>query len=829
MEKSGKPNGMGTWRRYKLGQTQFTSWLTQTAAKLTTFAIGPRAGAASDKFVHLIQLEVFAQRVADNATPEDVPDSAINILRDVVSLRKKSFRFFSSVTKASMDEKLQQSNANHAQIINVLERVLARLESLVKLRKTREHSDEPKDGSRVTTSDLTNLFAYLEAHQKAGKRKGRKKSTKVKKPQRPADKAVAKASGGSPWIDKFRFGLPGEDEDEADELDLYMMVYCFFEDFNTIRNHVAERWCDYWYDRSVPLVTLAVVINAAFEFFHQLEHDLIRELRPHALYHYGIDHIDYNSYDHYDKKEADERIWKDKAEWLALPSYFELEHTLQIIPPGKTPILPPSQRTPTIYGTTTVEGWKTFQSNVTNQIVLESAHLKALKHNRQETLLPFECQLLSDLQVLLKGRSSTRPLFFSLQLWVDIRSILETDHVQPFHDMQATANKLKQALENHNPSKYCKDYDFKRSWLGRLWETKHFMVEDFMYEDKKARLRQVGIQKDPSPFFLLKHEPVWACLLDFRARLVYSELGQEFIGLKPTVDAAACLYHAALAEDPSLPRWAEMDSYVDTCVDDCQLKVGLRPSQGPAAIIRYYAASRGDENGPEKRAAGMDSDKRFIPEIAVRASLHRQFAFDDKPFSMVEYLEQLRVQLSQGKLTEPEVDKARALMGPAENDFVDGHGNVDLALSNRENGLSRTNKTELAKQRNSKLSQLSPIDILHMLDKTVTSQLEGILTLDYFKLWDESLALLTVVTAAFGDSMWDRLNRDDPDTPRAECIQRLPILLGQDLKSSGPAEQTDIIQRVVKGCRDFLQGPRHFLEGPETDDGEEDPLPPLIP
>lgn len=30
-----KANGMGTWKRYKLGQAQFQSWLKQTAEKLT--------------------------------------------------------------------------------------------------------------------------------------------------------------------------------------------------------------------------------------------------------------------------------------------------------------------------------------------------------------------------------------------------------------------------------------------------------------------------------------------------------------------------------------------------------------------------------------------------------------------------------------------------------------------------------------------------------------------------------------------------------------------------------------------------------------------------
>src|SRR4051794_28187412 len=102
MEAPNKLNGMGTWRRYKLGQAQFTSWLKQTAEKLLTRkndaggkedgvdgdadptpqqsrrqkkkaksaggSIGITFDTGTGKFVHWSQLEVLAQRVVDNAT-----------------------------------------------------------------------------------------------------------------------------------------------------------------------------------------------------------------------------------------------------------------------------------------------------------------------------------------------------------------------------------------------------------------------------------------------------------------------------------------------------------------------------------------------------------------------------------------------------------------------------------------------------------------------------------------------------------------------------------------------------------------------------------------
>ncbi|KAH6623055.1 hypothetical protein F5144DRAFT_351296 [Chaetomium tenue] len=871
MEAPNQLNGMGTWRRYKLGQAQFTSWLKQTAEKLLTrkndgggkedeaddnadsttpqqsrrqkkkaksagSSIGITFDTGAGKFVHWSQLEVLAQRVVDNATPDDIPVAALNILRDVVSLRKKSFSFFSSSAKDTDDEKLKQSNANHAHIISVLERVLARLEALVNAGGGSQRRPKSTDNSRVNTSDLSNMFAFLElqtepdtaddaaadqleeeaaieergAPQKPGKKKGGKKMGKPKKHGTKSERVVTKAKNNTSWVDKFRFGLPGEEEEE-DEFDLYMMVYCFFEDFNAIRSHIAERWCDYWYDRSVPLDTLAVVTNAAFELFHQLEYDLVRELRPLSpelarydfmmsmlFYHYGIDHIDYDSYDDLTEDEQDERIWRDESDWLALESHFTLQRTLEMIPPGKVPMLAPSQRSPTVYGARTLEEWKSFESLVTNQIIIEGAHLKALKVNQQEPpVLPTESLLLLDFQDCLKRNSYNSALIFSLHLWVDIRDIMESDHDKPFEELKTTAAKLKEALEKHNPNKYRKDHDFKRAWIGRLWETKHYMVEDFLFEDKKARFRQIGMQEDPEPFFLLRHEPVWAGLLDFRAKLVYSQLGHEFVLLSSIVDAAACLYHAAREADPDLPHWDDMDRYVDTHQD------GSRDGESAAAIIHKYAESGGRKSAQHEKATHPTDSGRPNAAVAVRQSLYQRYAFDERRAPFVDYLGELTAQRLQIERTERQgARNALALLDTNTTDAGEEVGDGTLTIAN---GVAKATDDEVDFERDSELSQLSPIKMLELLDETVTSQVEGLLTLDYFKLFDESTALLGAVVGGFGPEMENRLGPHNDESPTR--FERLPILLSQDLQDSqGSEQETDLINTVVGTCRRVLQG-----------------------
>lgn len=37
---------------------------------------------------------------------------------------------------------------------------------------------------------------------------------------------------------------------------------------------------------------------------------------------YGIDHIDYDSYDDLSNEESEERIWRDESDWLGLSSRY---------------------------------------------------------------------------------------------------------------------------------------------------------------------------------------------------------------------------------------------------------------------------------------------------------------------------------------------------------------------------------------------------------------------------------------------------------------------------------------------------------------------------
>lgn len=354
MDSSAKFRG-GTWQRYKLGQAQFTKWLKQTADKFTpaTSTAGgvasssssqkkaqkaaSKAAIESDVVVHWRELETMASNIVEHAKPEDIPSAPINILRDVIGLRKKSARFFRRSADDD-DESAREKNATHEHIIKVLERVLGKFEALM-AKGTKSADSKSSDHMKMDLADLNNMFEHLELQTspvdddvasdienrpesfaptkqttKRSKKGGKpKKQQKPRpQPQEPQDKV---------WPEESDFGLSYDDGDN--EFDYYMMIYCFFEDFNIIRSYICERWCDYFYDRSISLNTLAVITNAAFELFHQMEHDLLLDMRRMGLRsrifgsyetmmmelftQAGLEHIDYDSYTNLSKEDSDAR------------------------------------------------------------------------------------------------------------------------------------------------------------------------------------------------------------------------------------------------------------------------------------------------------------------------------------------------------------------------------------------------------------------------------------------------------------------------------------------------------------------------------------------
>ncbi|ORY58468.1 uncharacterized protein BCR38DRAFT_489386 [Pseudomassariella vexata] len=609
MEHSGS---IGTWKRYKLGQAQFTKWLKQTSDKLRGSTSGnsnsgsktvPKAnsGHSSASTVHWSQLENMARTIINNVLPEEIPESSISILRDVVNLRKKSARFFGRVAQSSDDNKLKEKNAAHEHIIKVLERILGQFEEAVSKRRNKnsgESRSAPSSTVQLDMSDINNMFAQLKLDEsqdaedaesegsgpekqpvmktkKAGKlgKKGGNKGKMKKVQKKPKqDKTVAKVDASDSWVDEFQW----LDEDDEDEFDYYMMIYCFFEDFNMIREYVADKWCDYFYYRSIPIDTLAVITNAACELFDEMEFELFRTGRRLKLssvmleyetmmdtlfFEYGLDHIDYESDKNLSEEELHNKIYRE-ADWVGWPAHVHMEELLDFVPPGKVPTFRDADRKKPEYGTLDAYGMRDFVRAVIFEVFPEICTIKAMKTNHEAPdVIGAQDELTLNFEYMFRQRDYTSAFIFSLSLYVDIRYIMEAEVSSAFTELQKTARKTHETLTRHL-AKIRGNAELKREIRARIAEIEAVILGDITLSDKERRYQLHGCTDPIEEHHLLKRDPIWAGLLDFRCRLVMNNFGYRLICSSPIVFAAAFAYKALQRLGGDVPSWHAMDRFL---------------------------------------------------------------------------------------------------------------------------------------------------------------------------------------------------------------------------------------------------------------------------
>lgn len=901
----------GTWQRYKLGQAHFTKWLKQTADKLTPTAgtaassdavgIGPssststasrraqkkatKAGVDADVAVHWRQLEKMASDVVDNAQPGDIPSAPINILRDVIGLRKRSAKFFSRAAASAGEgtAELRDKNATHEHIIKVLEQVLAKFDALMaKVPGVREGVKQDdatsQNGIRANINDLNNMFEHLELHApsdaaeetysdeedqpepapskkssgkaKKGTRKKLQKSGKPKKQRESSTKSGLDGAepGDSSWIDTIDFGLENE---ENDDFDYYMMIYCFFEDFNLIRSYICERWCDYFYDRSVSLNTLAVITNAAFELFHQMEYSLLIQMRRIGIRdrtlgsyefmmmaiftEFGMEHIEYDAYDDLTKAEEDERIYKDEWDWLASPAFTSVKQILGHIPLGKTPMIRKEDRTPPKYDAYTAEELNELKNIVINDLLFDVVCVKALKKNRQVgDILPAESELLLGFQDALRNYDWSSAFVFSLQLYVDIRFILEDTVSHSFEQLQRTAEKIERGLPLQNDWAAGPRFELRRPLRQRERELGRFMLNDVVLEDKLPRYLGAGLDRgDVDDFFLLKNEPVWAGLLDFRAKLFINELGHEFVHRSFIVEAAAYLYAATRAasrrfpDHQDFPVWVDMEKFLASYTDDSPLRVGiLKGGDDPIAILENFKAIMPEnlidpKPGSVALDAVEDQTQEFKEAVRIRQHLSKRYTSEDRISQ--EFMGYMRHLVH--KRLEDEMDKLES--EGLVRDISKANLNAQPQLNGpRSEERSNLRNRQTAARRKALLVQLSPVQQIQILEDTVTAQLDGLLSIDFMGLFHMSWTVLLLGWVVLPDELRDKVDFSGAKPGSTDRQVAVTLLVRQCL-TGDPSKDAETLQTLVGHVKtivsrgvDGLQFPGY--ESEEGGEGEED-------
>ncbi|KAK2026740.1 hypothetical protein LX32DRAFT_641563 [Colletotrichum zoysiae] len=601
---------IGIWKRYKLGQARFTEWLQQTASKFKSSPSPPATIDASkakskanldspSETLHWSELEGLAKLIVTNSKPEEIPWDPILVLRDVIALRKKSARLYAEYAKDDTTGKLEARNRQHEHIIKVLEKVLGLLEKAVAPTRSDEKGKEPPKGRpRFSMDVLDNMFSLLELHKpenspekpeaesdasgpeyesdvesklKAGrnkrrpakkKEKGGRKGKKAHKPKTVQEETKPDSDAG--WVERFQFT---DTIDEGDgDLDCYMLIYCFFEDFNAIRTYVCERWCDYFYDKSVSLNTLAVITNAAAELFRDMDTELCDLLCKNGFH-------ELHSYDsmmqllcvQYTKEqfEVPGAGWR-AHDWLGLSTYVAIRNFLDqpaciMSAISLLPVAPSPQ-----YGLTDPAEFGAFAMDCMLELLADVSETLTLKDDELEPpVIPGQPEFELLFEQMLETRRFSSCFVFCMQLYADIRNILDHQVKDARQQLQVTA---RTAIENMKKAMQSCDEVWNSEWRKKaerqIKHIKDYALTDFTYDGKWFRAAEMGLEDDLPAYQLFDAEPVWPGLFDFRTKLEMIWLGIDLVSRTPAPLWTGVLYHISKRDYPHIPAWPEMDRFL---------------------------------------------------------------------------------------------------------------------------------------------------------------------------------------------------------------------------------------------------------------------------
>jgi hypothetical protein len=289
---------LDTYRAYKVQEKRFTGWLQSAAGELGYGGKNSKSHSSEgDNPIRINEIPSLTKLIVSRG--QSIPETLRQVLRDVISRRKEASALYRPQGNRKADE-------GHAHYIQVLEGALKLFESANSSGSSSKAGPSRTAGGAAASSQssmdraFNNVFDMLRLQdgqngvaeaELSGSDSGGERGSDKENQQSPAAAAAAKKGKK-----KIRFGKrkgksrkarksdtavivrqPVTDVEifdamvqtsnvfDEDEDDLYFMIYCFFKDFNTLREYVQERWCNYQ-EGLLSLSAVSVTTNTAFEY-----------------------------------------------------------------------------------------------------------------------------------------------------------------------------------------------------------------------------------------------------------------------------------------------------------------------------------------------------------------------------------------------------------------------------------------------------------------------------------------------------------------------------------------------------------------------------------
>ena len=444
------------------------------------------------------------------------------------------------------------------------------------------------------------------------------------------------------------------------------------------------------------------------------------------------------------------------------------------------PVMPLSRLDKPQYGPHTVDSIRDFFRVIIWETFPECCLMKAMKKNGQ---LPFvvgqQDEMTLNFEYIFRVRGYQAAFIFSLALYFDIRYILEDRVRDPYDQLQSTGALTKARLEEAMARLKggLSNARLRQECYARIMELHHCVTNDFTEEDRTRRFTEKSFDEPFEKHFHLKRNPVWSGLFDFRCRLVLNDLGFRYICESPMVMAGAFVYYVARIERGETLRWPMMDRF-------------LR-SQGEDRVFQGTASG-------EKTA--MSLLKRFVECELCTTAAGDLVGFSRRPISLEAFND--RYGFDYGKARRS-MSYLREIIGEK---FDVQAGNIfsrqaAVAMAEKEKNTAASGRPAVQNRKEAlQSSRVSPVELLEILDETVTSLSENQLTVEYFQLHDESIQLFRDLLEEFSSEADADPNFSFEEGSRVtKLAQLLPVIY----RSASTGSPTETVGRLENVTREF--------------------------
>ncbi|KAH8586168.1 hypothetical protein B0O99DRAFT_83821 [Bisporella sp. PMI_857] len=589
-----------TYRAYKAKEQKVLSWLKDSVKDIggnSYIKEGPDHEIPINRIPNIVEFLISHGRL--------LPTYLHVLLRDLIVQRKEASAFYKATGSGSA-----KAEAGHAHYLVVLESALNAFDKAATLSKnsvkTRVVSKAAPAHSRSDVA-FNNLFISLEVEGSStpvndrtwtsneesdkedaglnkatesknsnGKGKGKGSKSKGKGKGKGKGKNTLKSSQKATTLDAWDFQLKGIDKSDLNgDGDLYFMIYCFFKDFNSVREYIQERWCDYQ-DGLLALSAVSLVTNTAFELFQRAEKELLSQIpsrdplrQYQAMAHLlffdrGLAHVDYAQAEkkYADNIEVMDEQFYDEMQWVCMDINNALEAWLHLCPPGKVPTVVDFLQENVDYRPSDVKGKMLRDKRIAHELLQEGTMMRAIRKYNENFSIPGEDEFTLGIIRMMTTRHVPIWLIFATRVQVDIRCILENDAIRCHEELQMVGKRINFTLGNYcnfTKNTFVPQHSAIKTTLN---EIECWITCDFAEPDRRNLFRRNGIDQELEPFYYLRRNPLLCGLMIFRFSLTMNELGLKTANQWGSTIAVAHLYNALTHEVDNFPQWPDMEALI---------------------------------------------------------------------------------------------------------------------------------------------------------------------------------------------------------------------------------------------------------------------------